>query len=183
MARIELLEAEQLDDEQLSVYTEIISGPRASMRGPFQPWLRSPSLASHAQKLGEYCRFNSSLESRLSELAILLTAKYWVAQFEWYAHEPLAKAAGLDGSIIESIRTGKNPNFKRDDEKAIYTFVMEYYTTKRVSTDTYKSLKLMLGERGLVDLVGILGYYALVSITLNVFEISPPDDSPPPLDE
>jgi 4-carboxymuconolactone decarboxylase len=183
MPRIEPLSADRMDAEQRAVHDDILSGPRGSLGGPFQAWLRSPTLADRAQKLGEFCRFNSSLEKRLSELAILMTAKRWTAQFEWYAHEPMAREGGLDQSIIDAIREGRTPTFDKSDEAAIYDFVSEYYASNRVSQATYDRVVGELGERGVVDLVGVLGYYALVSMTLNVFEMPVPDGVTPPLAE
>jgi 4-carboxymuconolactone decarboxylase len=181
MARLERLDMETLSEEQRQVADAIRSGPRGGLRGPFEPWLRSPGLADPAQKLGEYCRFNSSLPKDLSELAILLTGKHWRAQFEFWAHARLGREAGLPDEIIEAVRTGAMPAFRREEERVIYDFVTEYFRTNRVSNETYQRAIKAFGERGVVDLVGVVGYYGLVSMTLNVFEIEVPEGEREPL--
>lgn len=183
MPRMKPLPREDMDAAQRQVHDAIVSGPRGSIGGPFLAWLRSPDLADRAQRLGEFCRFNSSLEPRLSELAILFTAKQWRAQFEWYAHEPMARDGGLPQDIIDAVHDGRQPTFDRADEAAIYAFCEEMYRDKRVSQPTYEQAVAQLGERGVVDLVGIIGYYALVSMTLNAFEMPLPDGVAPPFPE
>ncbi len=122
-------------------------------------------LADRAQKLGEYCRFNNSLPKDLSELAICLIGRHFKAQFEFYAHARLAKEAGLSADIVEAIRVRATPPFKRDVEKVVYDFVTEYLETNRVATANYKRVIDAFGEQGVVDLVGVCGYYMLVSMT------------------
>src|SRR5215207_10529419 len=107
MPRLSPLDLNKLTPEQKKVADAIVAGPRGGLRGPFEPWLRSPGLADRAQKLGEFCRFNSSLPPVLSELAILVTAKHWRAQFEWWAHARLAAGAGVEDDVIETIRLGE----------------------------------------------------------------------------
>ena len=172
---------EDMTDAQRQFRDNIVSGPRGGMGGPFQAWMHSPDFADRAQKLGEYCRFNSVLETRLSELAILITARHWTAQFEWYAHAPMALKGGLSPAVIEALRLGAQPEFAKADEAAIHAFCTELYRDARVSDATYAQAKAQLGSQGLVDLVGILGYYAMVSMTLNVFEMPLPDGIAPPL--
>lgn len=181
MARLPRLDLDNLAPEQKEVADAIRSGPRGGLRGPFEPWLRSPGLAGPAQQLGEYCRFHSSLPKDLSELAILLTGKHWRAQFEFWAHTRLGREAGLPGDIIEAIRTGQTPPFRSEEERVIYDFVTEYFSTNRVSDATYRRALDAFGEQGVVDLVGTVGYYGLVSMTLNVFEIDVPEGEQPPL--
>lgn len=183
MARLADLKLEDLDADQRRVAEDILSGPRGSLSGPFRPWLLSPVLADRAQKLGAYARYDTSLPARLSELAILFTARRWTAQFEWYAHAPPARAGGLADDVIEAIRRGDRPSFVNDDEAAVYDFCAELYETSRVSDATYDAVVDHLGRRGAVDLVGILGYYALVSMTLNVFQVAVPEGETPPLSE
>jgi 4-carboxymuconolactone decarboxylase len=179
--RLAPLDLAKLTPEQRAVADAIMSGPRGGLRGPFEPWLRSPVLADRAQKLGEYCRFSSSLPKDLSELAILLTGKRYRAQFEFWAHMRLARQAGLPDDIIEAVRLGRTPKFRRDIERAVYDVVTEYFATNRVSDATYRRAIAALGEQGLVDLVGTVGYYSLVSITLNVFQMELPEGEKPPL--
>ena len=180
MPRLGEIDRARLTERQRQVADEIQAGPRGGLAGPFWPWLRSPDLAERAQKLGELVRFHSTLSPRLFELAVLVTAHHWKAQFEWYAHAPLARKAGLGEDIIAAIQAGAKPNFARSDEAAVYDFAAELYVRKRVSDATYAAAVKHLGERGAVELVGILGYYALVSMTLNTFAIElPPGNAPP----
>lgn len=181
MPRLAPLDLNKLDPEQKKVADAILSGPRGGLRGPFEPWLRSPVLADRAQKLGEYCRFDNSLPRDLSELAICLVGRHFKAQFEFYAHARLAKEAGLAEDIIEAVRLRATPPFKRDVEKVVYDFVTEYLETNRVAPTNYKRALDAFGEKGVVDLVGVCGYYMLVSMTLNVFEVPLPPGEPDPL--
>jgi len=181
MSRLAPLDLNKLDPEQKKVADAIMSGPRGGLRGPFEPWLRSPILADRAQKLGEYCRFHNSLPRDLSELAICLVGRHFKAQFEFYAHARLAKEAGLAEDIIEAVRLRATPPFKRDVEKVVYDFVTEYLETNRVAPANYKRAIDAFGEKGVVDLVGVCGYYMLVSMTLNVFEMPLPPGEPDPL--
>lgn len=179
MPRLGEIDRARLTEEQRRVAEQIQSGPRGGLAGPFWSWLRSPELADRAQKLGELVRYNSTLPPRLFELAVLVTAQHWKAQFEWYAHAPLARKAGLGESIIAAIQAGARPNFTVADEAAVYDFATELYARRRVGDATYAATLAHLGERGVVELVGILGYYALVSMTLNVFGIEVPQGAPP----
>lgn len=181
MERLSKLDLDNLSPEQKRVADEIRSGPRGGMGGPFNAWLRAPGLADHAQKLGAYCRFGTSLPADIAEMAILLTGKHWKAQYEFWAHARLARKAGLDDAIIEAIRTGAPPPLKREIERVVHGFVTEYLKTHRVSDATYAAALAMLGEHGVVDLVGIVGYYGLVSMTLNVFEVGLPAGEKEPL--
>lgn len=181
MPRLAPLDLNKLNAEQKQVADAIMSGPRGGLRGPFEPWLRSPVLADRAQKLGEYCRFGNSLPKDLSELAICLVGRHFKAQFEFYAHARLAREAGLAADVIEAVRVRATPPFKRDVERVVYDFVTEYLETNRVATSNYKRAIDALGEQGVVDLVGVCGYYMLVSMTLNVFEVPLPEGEPEPL--
>jgi len=182
MARLDPINLETLTPEQKEVADAIRSGPRGGMRGPFEAWLRSPGLADPAQKLGAYCRFGSSLPRDLSELAILLTGKYWKAQFEFWAHARLAREAGLAEGIIEAVRLGTPPPLENEPQRALVAFVTEYLQTHRVSDATYERARAVFGENGLVDIVGTVGYYGLVSMTLSVFDVGLPPGEPDPLE-
>ncbi len=180
MPRIPDLDPAKLNDAQRKVYDAIVAGPRGKVQGPLGIWLQSPALAHSAQQLGAFCRFGSSLPARLSELAILVTGADWKAQFEWYAHAPMGIAAGLDPAPLEAIRTGGQPTFAKDDEAAVYAFAHELVTTRRVSDAVYARAVKQLGQAGVVELVAIIGYYGLVSATLNVFEVPLPEGVAPP---
>ena len=182
MARLPELDPTKFSPEQKKVHEAILAGPRGKVVGPLKVWLNNPGLAEHAQALGAYCRFGSSLPPRLSELAICITGSFWKANYEWFAHAPLAMKAGIDAAAIEAIRTGAKPTFTKADEQAIYDFVSEMVATKRVSNATFERAKKELGETGVIDLVGIVGYYSLVSVTLNAFELPLPDGEKVPFD-
>ncbi|HTX49728.1 MAG TPA: carboxymuconolactone decarboxylase family protein [Caulobacteraceae bacterium] len=175
------LEPGAMTAEQRRVADGIVSGPRGGLRGPFQAWLRSPDLAERLQKVGEYLRFNSSVPRRLNELAILITARAWDAQFEWYAHHRLAMDAGLDPSVAQDIAEGRRPASMRADEAVVYDFCDELRATRQVSDATLAAAIDLLGEQGVIDLIGVSGYYDVVSMTLNVAEVPLPDGLEPPL--
>ena len=175
MSRLPELDPAKFSPEQKKVHEAILAGPRGKVVGPLKVWLNNPGLAEHAQALGAYARFNSSLPPRLSELAICVTGAFWKAEFEWYAHAPLAIKAGIDPAAIEAIRTGATPKFTKADEQVIYDFAIELINKRRVSDATFARAKKELGQTSVIDLVGIIGYYSLVSVTLNAFELPLPD--------
>lgn len=183
MARLAPLELEDMTPEQRAVADEIMAGPRGGLRGPFLPWLRSPELANHGQRLGAYARYGTSLPRNLSELAIIITGKHWTAQYEFFAHARLALEAGVAEEVVEAIRTGGVPSFEDAAEQFVYDFVTEYFRTNRISDATYERGLAIVSERGILDIVAIVGYYSLVSATLNVFEVPLPDGVPAPLPE
>ncbi|WP_043285230.1 carboxymuconolactone decarboxylase family protein [Paraburkholderia oxyphila] len=168
-SRLPAFEAASATSEQKAVLDEILSGPRGNLNGPFLGWIHSPELAQHAQRLGAFCRYNTGLSLRLSELAILVTAARWQAQAEWYIHYPIALKAGVPEALAEQIRTGAEPVFAEADDALIYAFVTELYEAKRVSDATYARAVERFGHETTINLVGLLGYYALVAMTLNVF--------------
>ena len=176
------LDFANLTPDQQAVADEIRSGPRGGLRGPFEAWLHSPDLASRAQRLGEYCRFQTTLAKDANELAILLAGKHWRAQFEFWAHTRLGRDAGLPAEVIEAIRTGEQPALSRPDLQAVYDVITEYFATNRVSGETYRRVVGVLGERGLIDVIGVVGYYGLVSMTLNIAEVGLPEGETPPFD-
>jgi 4-carboxymuconolactone decarboxylase len=181
MARLNPLPPEAMSEAQRRIVAEISAGPRGGVYGPLLAWLRSPELCDRGQRLGEFCRFNSSLPPKLSELAILVTARHWRAQFEWYAHAPIARAAGVSEAVIEAIRERRVPELDDPDQSLVYRFATEYYARHRIGDALYAEAVSRLGERGVVDLVGIMGYYGLIAMTLNVFEIPLPAGEPEPL--
>lgn len=180
MPRIPDIDPATLTPEQKRIHDEIVSGPRGKVEGPLRVWLTSPGLADRAQALGAFCRYGTSLDQRLSELAILVTGAYWRAGFEWHVHAPIAIKAGLDAAAVEAIRVDKVPKLERDDEKAVYAFARELLTTRRVSDETYAMAESTLGRLAVVDLVGVLGYYGLISMTINAFDVPPPPGAKEP---
>jgi 4-carboxymuconolactone decarboxylase len=162
------LTLEQLTSEQKTMVEDLLAGTRTSLNGPFNVLLRSPEMGNHAQKLGEYVRFKTSVPRRLNEMAILMTARFWYSQYEWYAHEKLALDAGLSAPVIDGIRAGSRPEAMQADEAAIYDFCTELRERRRVSDETFRAAVELLGEKGVVDLIANLAYYDLVSMALNV---------------
>ncbi len=179
--RFKPLNEAELSDAQRKVYKEIAGGPRGGVRGPFNALLRSPELADRAQKLGEYIRFQSSLPARLNEFAILITARHWGPQYEWHAHHPLALKAGLSAAVAADLAQGRRPAAMREDEAIVYDFCQELHRKKFVSDAAFRAAADKLGERGVVDLVGVSGYYTLVSMVLNVDRHPLPGGAPDPL--
>lgn len=179
MARIPDLDEVEMDARQRRIYDEIVAGPRGEVVGPLRVWLRSPELADKAQQLGAFARYGSSLPPHLSELAILTTGAAWRADFEWWSHVGPAREAGISEEVLEAIRTGAEPPFADEASAAVYHAAVELHRDRRLSDETYTRAEAALGVRGVVDLVGILGYYTLISMTLNVFEIGTPDGARP----
>ena len=179
--RFAKLAPEDMTDAQRTVYEAIAGGPRGGVRGPFNALLRSPELADRVQKLGEHLRFRSSLAPRLNEFAILITARYWSAQYEWYAHQKLGAKAGLGLQLMAELAAGRRPAGMDPDEAAVYDFCTELHEKKAVSDATFQAALGRFGERGVVDLVGVSGYYTLVSMVLNVDRVPLPDGVAPPL--
>jgi 4-carboxymuconolactone decarboxylase len=169
--RLPEFDANAASADQKAVLDEILSGPRGNLNGPFLGWIHSPELAQHAQRLGAFCRYKTGLPLRLSELAILVTASRWQAQAEWFIHYPIAIEAGVRAEDAEAIRDSRTPSFVDDDDALIYAFATELYDAKRVSGATYDKTVERFGHETTINLVGLLGYYALVAMTLNVFDM------------
>ena len=165
---------EKMSEAQRKIANDIMSGPRGGMRGPFNAWLRSPELADRLQKVGEYIRFNSSLDKRVNEMAIIMTAQAWGSQYEWYAHAPQALKAGLDPSIVAAIGAGRKPEKMQDDEAIVWEFTTQLRRDHAVDDETYAKALEKFGEQGLMDLIAVNGYYDVVSMTLNVARVMPP---------
>ncbi len=173
------IKREQMNDAQKRVYDEIATS-RGSVRGPFGVLLRSPELADRWQRLGEYVRFRTSLPPRLNEFAILITARFWGAKYEWFAHKPLAIKGGLAESIADDLAQNKRPVNMRPDEELVYDFCTALHRQHFVDDPLVKSGMEILGERGVIDLVAVNGFYGAVSMVLNAAEIAiPPDEKTP----
>jgi 4-carboxymuconolactone decarboxylase len=168
------LPKEGMTDAQKRVYDAIAGGPRGGVRGPFGVLLRSPDLADRVQKVGEHLRFNSSLPPRLNEFAILINARFWGSKYEWYAHRPLALKGGLAESIADEVARGTRPAGMKDDEEVVFDFCSILHRQHVVDDVLFKRAVSALGEQGVVDLIGVSGYYTLVSMILNVAEIPLP---------
>jgi 4-carboxymuconolactone decarboxylase len=183
--RLPAIADDKLTAEQRSLMSAIASGPRGTfkMGGPFFCYLHSPAFGELAQKLGAYCRFGTSIAPRLTEFAILTTAQLWKAQYEWAAHEPQALKAGVKPATIQALRAGREPTSAPKDERAIYAFIKQLYATRRAGDRAYKAAHATLGDAGMVELVGLLGYYAMVAMTLNVFRMPVAEGTPLPFKE
>ena len=191
--RFPILKPAQMTPEQARLVQALLAGPRGEgdasaeavsrlmQRGPFNAWLRSPELGDRLQKMGEYVRFNTSLPLRLNELAILITARHWSSQFEWYAHLQFALKAGLAPKIAADIAQNKRPKNMKSDEAAVYDFCTQLHRKKKVSDAAYRRAVALFGEKGVMDLIGVSGYYTAVSMTLNVAEAPLPAGQKNPL--
>lgn len=191
--RFPILTPEQMTPEQTRLIQALLAGPRGGgdaspeamnrvvQRGPFNAWLRSPDLGDRLQKVGEYIRFNTSIPPRLNEFAILITARHWTAQYEWYAHLPLALKAGLDPKIAADLALNQRPANMKDDEAAVYVFCTQLHRNRKVSDAAYKRATALFGEKGVMDLIGLSGYYTAVAMTLNVAEAPLPAGEKNPL--
>jgi 4-carboxymuconolactone decarboxylase len=166
--RFKPLTYDQMSPGQKTMIENLLAGERRGTGGPFNILLRSPEIGDLAQKLGAGVRFHSSLPPRLNELGIIITARYWTAQFEWNAHKRAALAAGVSPAIVDAIAAGQRPASMQPDEEAVYNFGTELLRTKQVSDATFQAATKALGERGVVDLISVMGYYQLVSMLLNV---------------
>lgn len=176
------LKWEDMTPEQQAMVEHLTSGPRGNnLGGPFNVLLRSPEMGDLAQEMGGKLRFLESMPAKLRELAIILTARAWDAQFEWQAHRRAAARAGLDEAIIQAIAEGRRPEKLAPDEAVVYNFGSELLQTKHVSDATFAAAKAQLGERGVVDLTALMGYYQMVAMLLNVDEYPLPAGTEPEL--
>ncbi|MGJ7916941.1 carboxymuconolactone decarboxylase family protein [Massilia sp. LXY-6] len=174
---------EEMNPAQRSAAQAIIEGPRGALYGPFVPLLRSPELMEHAQRMGEYLRYRSAVGTRLSELAILVTAREWNQQVEWAIHEPIARQVGITGDVVSAIARRERPKAMLVDEEVVYDFCLELQRDKRVSDRVYKDAVALFGEQGVVDLMGLNGYYTLLAMVMNAAQTGAPSSSAEPLPE
>ena len=181
--RMATIPLDKMSPAQRSVADAIMSGPRKSIGGPFNAWLRSPELADRLQKVGEYIRFNTSLDKRVNEMAIIMTAQAWGSQYEWHAHAPLAIKAGLDPAIVAAIGAGRKPDNMKDDEAIVWEFSTQLRRDHGVDDVIYARALEKFGEQGIMDLVAVNGYYDVVSMTLNVARVTPPKDAQLPFQQ
>ena len=173
--RLHDVTAAEMTDAQRKVADEAASGKRGRIPAPLRAWLHSPELGARAQRLGEFCRYDTTLGPRLSELAILITARVWTSHYEWYAHKREALKAGLEPEIIAAIAARTVPAFTQPPDQIVYDYVTTLNRDRVVAQALHDLAVAQFGERGVVELVGLLGYYTLVAMTLNAFEIGLPD--------
>jgi 4-carboxymuconolactone decarboxylase len=180
--RLPVLTEDKLDDAQRALLESMRSGPRGGrvrLSGPFGVYMHAPQYGELTQRLGAYVRFNTSVEPRLSEFTILCIGRIWRAQYEWHAHAPIAEQAGVSPQTIGDIKAGRTPKKAAKDERAIWDFIQELHKRRRVSDRNYKRVHAVLGDKGMVEFVGVLGYYTAVSMVLDVFNVPVPDGAGP----
>ena len=175
--------ADKLTDVQKKAMEEVIAGPRGTFVGPFVPLLRSPDLMSRLQKVGEYLRYNTKLGANISEFVILIAARQWTQQFEWDSHDKLALKAGVKPEIIAAVAEGRRPVGMTDDEEMAHDFCIELHHNKCVSDASYARIVKRFGEQGVIDMVGLCGYYTLLGMVMNVARTPLPGGKPAPLAE
>jgi 4-carboxymuconolactone decarboxylase len=183
MSRYREIAVGDMNAAQRQVRDQIIAGRRGRFGGPFEILIRAPEICGLAATLGEHLRWGTSLPDRLSELAIITTARFWRAQYEWFAHAPLAEKAGVPAAAVEALRTGGTPAFAAPDEALVHRVCTEIFRTQRLSDATFDAAVAAFGEQGVVELISIIGYYTLIGTTLNVFQVPLPPGQTPPFPE
>jgi 4-carboxymuconolactone decarboxylase len=179
--RFKPLTYDSMTPAQKTMVEHLLAGPRAGADGPFNVLLRSPEMGDMAQQFGASVRFNQTMPRKLNELAIIITGRFWTSQYEWYAHRRAALAAGLSPATADAIAAGTRPTAMQKDEEVVYTFCTELLNTKQVSDATFKAAKDLVGDKGIVDLIGVMGWYHTVSMLLNVDRYPLPDGVQPEL--
>ena len=177
MSRLSTPPYDAMTPDQKRVHDAITSGPRGSIRGPFLAWINNPDMADRAQQLGEYFRFNTSISRDLAEIAICVTGAHYKAEFEWWAHRQFALDEGVPEDVLDAIQQGREPVFDTIAAKTVYQTARALNEHHRLTDEEFATARQVLGEQGLVDVIGLCGYYALVSLTLNTYEMPTPDGS------
>ena len=179
--RMPAIPLEKMNDLQKKYAEEIIKGPRGALYGPFVPLIRSPELMDRSQRMGEYLRFKSAIGNKLSELVILVVARQWTQQVEWYIHEPIAIKVGIKPEVVRAIAEGRRPTGMPEDEEIVYDFCSELHANKCISDATYNRALASFGEQGIMDMLGINGYYTFLAMIMNGTRTAVPDGKPAPL--
>jgi len=179
--RMPPIPADKLTDAQKKAIEEFKAARSADISGPFVPLLRSPEVMTRARAMGDYLRFRSSLPPRLSEFVILLTARRWTQQYEWNAHAPLAVKGGLKEQIVKAVADGRRPEGMAEDEAIVFALFDEIQKTQSVSDATYARALGKIGEQGIIDVMGITGYYTLLAMVMNTARTPLPDGAKPQL--
>jgi 4-carboxymuconolactone decarboxylase len=170
-----------MTEAQRTVAEEIAAGPRGGVRGPFIALLHNPPLAQRLQSLGEYLRFQTAFSKPLTEVAILVTARHWSCQYEWVAHEKIARAAGLDPAIIAAIQEGRRPEAMSEDEQVVHDFCGEVHRDGEPGAASFAAAESRFGKAGALDLLALCGYYAMLAMVLNTAQPDLPEGMEPPL--
>ena len=173
--------ADKLTDAQRKAIEEFKTARSAEISGPFVPLLRSPEVMTRARAMGDYLRFRSALPPRLSEFVILLTARRWTQQYEWNAHQPLALKGGVKAEVVTAIAEGRRPEHMAADEEAVYTLVDEIDRNRSVSDATYSRAIAAVGEQGVIDTLGLVGYYSMLAMVMNTARTPVPAGATPGL--
>lgn len=178
MSRLRPLKPEEMNEEQLKYHELIMARPifrdlakNSPLEGPYNAWIRSPDLMQSLLPYARYVREGGVLDARLVELAIITVGRVWSAEFEFAAHAVYAVKAGIDRRIVEAIRRNEMPEFERDDEAAVYRFAKELTSEYRAEDETYQTAIEQIGEQGLIELIALMGFYVMVCMTLNAFEV------------
>ncbi len=188
MTRLSMVGPSELSDDQQELWDGLtasrgsgldITDADGHLMGPFNAWLHVPKIGRRLSSLGAHLRFKTSIDRRLGEVAICTVGAHWHAEFEFFAHAPMALEHGVDPSVIEALRAGEVPAFDRDDEQIVYEVARQLLNDRRVTDATYSSAESMLGEAGMVELVALIGYYCLISMMLNLFEVPLPEGEEP----
>ena len=179
--RMPSIPLEKMTDLQKKYAEEIIKGPRGALYGPFVPLIRSPELMDRAQRMGEYLRYKSAIGTKLSELVILITARQWTQQVEWAIHESIAIKSGIKAEVVRAIADGRNTSDMSEDEQIVYDFCTELHANKSVVDATYERAVKRFGEQGVIDMLGINGYYTFLAMIMNGTRTAVPDGKPAPL--
>ena len=174
--RLPKIPPEKYSDEQRKAADEFLEARKTPVFGPFDPLMHSPRLMNQARSMGDYLRYNSAIGNTLSELAILITAREWTQDYEWYVHAPIALKAGISSDVVNAISEGRRPASMSDDEDIVYEFTTELHRNKRVSDRTFERAEKRFGKKGVVDLTGISGYYTLLAMQLNAAKYEIPRD-------
>jgi 4-carboxymuconolactone decarboxylase len=178
MARVDQLKPEEFSAEQQRIAGEI-SATRKRVGGPFGIWLRTPAIADAANRLGTTLRHDSNLDRRLFELMVLIIARHWGAQYEWFVHESAARKEGLPDAVIEAVRAGRTPAFTDPNEQLVYDVVSELLATKKLSDPTYARALAAFGLELLIEFISAAGFYTMVAMMLTAFDVPTPDGARP----
>jgi 4-carboxymuconolactone decarboxylase len=170
------ISADNMTNAQRKAAEEMAAGPRKGVKGPFVPLLRCPELMDRLGKLGEYLRFQSSLDPRISEFIMLVVAREWTQHFEWFVHVPLGRKAGISEDTIAALAEGRRPSDMSESEEVAYDFCEELLRTKGVAEITYRRAVVSFGENGVIDMIGVAGYFTTVSMVMNVAHSPPQKD-------
>lgn len=175
--RLPTIPPEQYNDEQKQAAEEFLVARKVPVFGPFEPLMHSPQLMNQTRAMGDYLRYKSAVGNTLSELVILITAREWTQDYEWYVHYPIALKAGIKAEVADAIADGRRPDGMSADEEIVYDFSMELHRYKRVSDQTYERARQRFGNKGVVDLTGINAYYTLLAMQMNMAEYPLPKDA------